>query len=99
MPGYLEEIIAGDNIFSNSQETLLGVVILMVIPGLMVFLSLALKPKANRWANIILGIFFTGFVFLTLLLPGAGLYYIFLSIVEMVFTVLIVWYAWNWPTQ
>ena len=48
MPGYLEEIIAGDNVFSNSQETLLGVVILMVIPGLMVFLSLALKPKANR---------------------------------------------------
>ena len=99
MPGYLEEIISGDSLFSSSQETLLGVAILLVIPGLMVFLSLALKPIANRWANIILGIFFTAFVLMTLLLPGPGLYYIFLSIVEMVLTLLIVWHAWKWPTQ
>ena len=99
VPGYIAEIIAGDNMFVDSQETLLGVAMLMAIPSVMVFLSVTLKDKVNRWANIILGIFFTGFVFMTLLLPGAGLYYIALSILEMVLTALIVWYAWKWPIQ
>ena len=71
----------------------------MAIPSVMVFLSLTLKPKANRWANIILGIFYTCAVPATLLLYGPSVYYIFLTIVEVVLTALIVWYAWKWPKQ
>jgi len=42
-----------------SQEMYLGMAILMEIPIVMVFLSLTLKHKANRWANIIVACFFS----------------------------------------
>jgi ABC-type Co2+ transport system permease subunit len=63
----------------------------------MVFLSLALKPDLNRWANIILGVIYTLIILITM--PGSWAFYIFLGIVEGVLTALIVWYAWNWPKQ
>jgi hypothetical protein len=76
----------------------LGAAILMAIPSVMVFLSLTLKAKANRWVNIILGIFHAGVLLITMLVPG-GIYYIFYIIVEAVLIALIVWYAWKWPKQ
>jgi len=42
-----------------SQGMYLGLAIIMVIPILMVFLSLVLKHKANRWANIGVAISFS----------------------------------------
>ncbi len=80
-----------------TQELLLGTSILMAIPGVMVFLSLALKPNLNRRVNIILGVTYTAIMLITM--PGAWAFYIFLGIVEVVLTVLIVWYAWGWPKQ
>ena len=100
-PGLIEEIIAGEVVgFQITQAFLLGSAILMAIPSVMVFLSLTLKAKANRWANIILGIVYTGVILITLLMPGpSAYYYIFFGIVEIVLTALIVWYAWKWPKQ
>ncbi len=80
-----------------TQGLLLGTSIFMTIPAVMVFLSLALKPGLNRWANILLGVIYTAMVLITM--PGAWAYYIFLGIVEVALTVLIVWYAWSWPKQ
>ncbi len=80
-----------------TQELLLGTSILMAIPGVMVFLSLALKPNLNRQVNIILGVTYTAIMLITM--PGAWAFYIFLGIVEVVLTLLIVWYAWSWPKQ
>jgi hypothetical protein len=72
----------------------------MAIPSVMVFLSLTLKPKVNRWANIVLGIAYTCFIPLSVLIAtSVSAYYIFLGIVEVVLTALIVWYAWKWPKQ
>ena len=98
-PGLIEEIIAGaPRGIQTTQVTLLAMVMSLLIPSVMVFLSLLLKPKVNRWANIILGIFFTVFLPITMLMTTYA-YYIFLGIVEVVFTALIVWYAWKWPKQ
>ncbi len=80
-----------------TQELLLGTSILMAIPGVMVFLSLALKPNLNRRVNIILGVTYTAIMLITM--PGAWAFYIFLGIVEVALTLLIVWYAWSWPKQ
>ncbi|MHA2332568.1 MAG: DUF6326 family protein [Candidatus Hodarchaeales archaeon] len=103
IPGYIEKIIAGEAPV-GSQLSLLGAAILMVIPSVMVFLSLTLKAKANRWTNIIVGIVYTVvnilvnfLIELISLEPNA--YYILIAIVEAVLTALIVWYAWKWPTQ
>lgn len=78
-----------------SQKMYLGMAILMVIPIVMVFLSLTLKYPLNRWANIILAIFF--FIFNIIGLPTyPGAYDKFLIIVGLGFNVLTVWYAWKW---
>jgi hypothetical protein len=101
IPGFIEKIIAGEVGHTGIEITqvfLLLVIILMIIPSLMIFLSLALKAKANRWTNIIVGI-------LKIVVVVGGMigetwaFYIFASIVELVLLSLIVWYAWKWPEQ
>ena len=78
-----------------TQEMWLVAAITMMIPVAMVFLSLELKYKANRRANIIVGIFYTGYNLIGLpTYPSA--YDQFLIIVGLVFTALIVWYAHKW---
>ena len=81
-----------------SQGMYLGMAILMVIPIVMVFLSLTLKHKANRWANIIVAIFF--FLFNAVGLPTyPSAYDQFLIVVGLVFNVLTIWFAWKWSTR
>jgi len=78
-----------------TQIQWLGIAILMVIPVIMVFLSLVLNHPVNRWANIVVAIFF--FVFNLIGLPTyPSMYDKFLIVVGLVFNVLTVWYAWNW---
>ena len=81
-----------------SQTMYLGMAILFVIPIVMVFLSLTLKYKANRWANIILAILF--FIINLIGLPGyPSAYDQFLIMVGLVFNLITVWYAWKWSKQ
>jgi hypothetical protein len=78
-----------------SQTMYLGMAILMVVPVVMVFLSLTLNHPVNRWANIIVAIFF--FVFNLIGLPTyPSAYDKFLIVVGLAFNVLTVWYAWKW---
>ena len=81
-----------------SQGLMLGMAVLMLIPIVMVCLSLTLKHALNRWANIILPIFF--FVFNAIGLPTyPSLYDQFLIVVGLVFNVLTVWIAWLWKKE
>jgi hypothetical protein len=94
---YSGDFIAGEFIegVQMTQELWVVAAITMMIPVAMVFLSLTLKDKANRWANIIIGIFFTGYGLIGL--PAyTTAYDQFLIIVGLVFTALIVWYAYKW---
>jgi hypothetical protein len=98
-PGIIEDAIAGKVWeFQITQVWLLGVIILMTIPSLMVFLSLVLPVKVNRWANIIVGILYI-VVTLGMTIGESYAFYIFGSIVEAVLLLLIVVYAWKWPTH
>ena len=76
---------------------LLGAAILMEIPISMVLLSIVLKPRVNRWANIIAGTIMTVVQFSTLFVGSSPtMYYVFFSIIEITCTALIVLYAWTW---
>ncbi len=78
-----------------SQGMWLGIAVLMLLPILMVVLSLMLPHQANRWANIIVAVFF--FVFNLIGLPTyPSAYDKFLIIVGLVFNMLTVWFAWKW---
>jgi len=100
-PGFIEKVMTGEiGGMQVNQAFLLGTAILMAIPSLMVFLSLTLKAKANRGANIIAGVFHAGVLLTTMLVPGElWAYYALYMIIEGVLIALIVWYAWKWPTQ
>jgi hypothetical protein len=97
--GQLEAMMEGrfPNFAPATQGVLVGTAILMAVPSIMVFLSLVLKPRPNRWVNIVLGVIYTLLVLITM--RGAWVFYIFFGVVEVVLTGLIVWYAWTWPTQ
>ena len=100
VPGYLEDVIAGKmGPFPTTQVALLAATTFMIIPSLMVFLSLTLKPKANRWTNIIVGILFIVSQLSSNFVGEPWAYYIFASIVEVVLLSLIIGYAWKWPKQ
>ena len=98
--GALEEIIGGELAgVQINQAFSLTAAIVMAIPSVMVFLSLTLKAKANRWANIIVGIYSAvDLLSANLLVPGVT-YGIFYGIVEAVLIALIIGYAWKWPKQ
>ncbi len=102
-PGHLEEMIAGTTDPPITNELLLVMSIVFAVPIFMSFLTLTLRYPATRWANLSIGIFFALFdlVFLGLALfvwPTTT-YTIFWYVVDLVFTALIVWYAWKWPKQ
>jgi uncharacterized membrane protein len=78
-----------------TQSSLVAAAILMLIPAVMIFLSLALKPKVGRWANIILGVLYTA-VNISNLIGETWAFYLLYGVVEIALTFLIVWYAWQW---
>ena len=78
-----------------SQVMWLAMAALMAVPIVMVFLSLVLPRRVNRWANIILAIFWFG-LNLVGLPTYPSLYDQFLLVVSMGFNAFVVWYAWNW---
>ena len=78
-----------------TQNMLLGIAVLMLIPILMVVLSVMLPQPVNRWANIGVAAFF--FLFNLVGLPTyPSMYDKFLIAVSLVFNVVTVWYAWTW---
>jgi hypothetical protein len=95
-PGQIEEMLAGRmGPFPVTQGSLLAASILMLIPALMVFLSLALQPKVDRWVNIILGVLYT-VVNIGNLVGETWAFYLLFGFVEMAPTLLIVRHAWRW---
>jgi hypothetical protein len=95
-PGQIEEISQGlMGPFPVTQVSLLTASLLMIIPAVMVYLSLALQPAANRWTNISLGILYT-LVNISNLIGESWAYYISFGIVEILITLLIVRSAWKW---
>src|SRR5918996_257869 len=96
-PGQIEEIMEGlMGPFPVTQGSLVVASLLMIIPAVMVFLSLTLKPAVNRWTNIPLGVLYT-LVNISNLIGESWAYYISFGVVEIVLSLLIVWYAWTWP--
>ena len=81
-----------------SQGLYLGMAVLFVIPIIMVFMTLTLNYKANRWANFIFAILF--FAINLIGLPGYPSYYDqFLIVVGLGFNLVTIWYAWKWSKR
>lgn len=97
MPGALEDMLAGKVfIFEITQAFLLVVLATVTIPALMIFLSVALPAKVNRWTNIIVATVYIPYTLFNLV-GEAWMHMVFGAIVEVVLLLLVLWYAWKWP--
>jgi hypothetical protein len=81
--------------FTVNQTFLLVTTIYIVIPSLMVFGALVLRPRINRMANIALTIIYA----VTIIAGAVGEwgYYVFGSVVEIALLAAIFHYARTWP--
>jgi hypothetical protein len=97
MPGALQDMLAGKVFVYNITQTFLLLVLATVtIPALMIFLSVALPAKVNRWANIIIATVYIPYSLFNLA-GEAWMHMVFGAFVEVVLLSLIIRNAWKWP--
>ena len=99
MPGSIEDILAGKVFtFDISYVFLLIAMIGVTIPVVMIFLSVALPAKGNRWTNIIVATIYIPYMLFNLA-GEAWVHMYFAAAVEVILLCLIIRYAWKWPQQ
>lgn len=99
MPRSIADILAGKMfVFDITQVALLAGMALVTIPALMIFLSVALAAKINRWTNIIVAAVYIPFTLFNLA-GEAWAHMVFGAAVEVALLLLIASYAWKWPRQ
>jgi hypothetical protein len=97
MPGKIEDILTGIVFeFDITQGFLLAALASVTIPALMIFLSVALPAKVNRWANIIIVVVYIPYSLFNLA-GEAWMHMVFGAVVEVILLCLIIRYAWKWP--
>jgi hypothetical protein len=81
--------------FTVNQSFLLGTTIYVVIPSVMVFAALALRPGVNRIANLAASSVYA----LTIIVGAIGewSYYVLGSAVEVALLAVVAYHAWTWP--
>jgi hypothetical protein len=98
IPGRIDEIRGGKiSGIEITQAFLLASSVYVAIAILMIFLTLVLRPTISRWTNILLPILYIVSIVASVI-GESWVYFWFLSIVEGATLLLIIWYAWRWPT-
>lgn len=109
-PPVIEDILAGQVFtFQITPGFILFALVSVTIPNLMIFLSLVLPARVNRWTNIVVGILYIPYSLFNLAGNIGHLFnlsfgfeeswphYYFGAGVEVVLLALVLWYAWKWP--
>mgnify|MGYP001271670946 FL=1 len=97
MPGSLEDMLSGTVfVFNITQSFLLAALAMVTVPALMIFLSIALPAKINRWANIIIAAINIPLILFNLA-GEAWLHMVIGAVVQVILLFLIIRYAWQWP--
>jgi len=100
VPEKVDGLLTGENILDSPTKLLIASLVL-AIPAVMIALSILLTPRINRFLNVFFGIIFTLMMLLigiTSLTPWYS-FYVFFAFLESLITILIVWFAWNWPKK
>jgi len=97
MPNALSDMLAGKVFtFDVSQTFLLIVMILVAIPAFMIFLSVAMPNRVNRWVNPIVAVIFIPYMLFNLA-GVAWMHMYFAAALEVVHLILIAYYARKLP--
>jgi hypothetical protein len=97
MPGSIKDILAGKVfVFDISYVFIMIAMIFVAIPTLMIFLSIVLPAKVNRWTNIIVAAVFIPYMLFNLA-GEAWVHMYFAAALEVFLLCLIIRYSWKWP--
>ena len=97
--GQIQDVIAGEvEGIEITQGFLFAASAYIAVASVMVFLSLVLRPRINRWINIALPILYIVSIVVSAI-GESWAYFVFLSIMEAALSLLIIWYAWRWPAR
>jgi len=100
VPEKVNGMLRGDTMLDSPTKLLIASIVL-AIPAVMVAVSILLKPKINRFLNILFGSLFTLmmiFIGINSLTPWYS-FYVFLAFLESLITISIIWFAWTWPKK
>ena len=75
---------------------------ILIIPTVMIFLSVFLKPVINKWVNIIIA-FLYALISILIIVSSAGnewqAFFVLFNAMELIIFTLIIYQAWNWPKE
>jgi hypothetical protein len=98
-PITLKSMLENTGSIVTTPGLLLTMSMIFVAPILMSVLTLMLKSSVSRWANRIIGILYAlitfAFLVLCFVLRSASYEFVW-STAQLVFVLLVVWYAWKW---
>ena len=98
-PITLKSMLENTGSIVTTPGLLLTMSMIFVVPILMSVLTLMLKSSVSRWANRIIGIVYAmiilAFAVLGFVLQSASYEFVW-STAQLVFVLLVVWYAWRW---
>ena len=100
VPGRIENLMKGDSGAGDSSPVkLLLFAIMMTIPSLMIFISVAAGAGIGRVLNMIFGVFFS-LIMVMVVYTSLGewmIFYTYLGLVEILITCTIFYLALKWP--
>jgi Family of unknown function (DUF6326) len=97
-PNFRADIEAGEvDGFAVNQTFLLATTAYVLIPSLMLFCVLVLRPRLNRILNIALAMVYA--VSIVAATIGEWTYYLLGSLIEAALLAAIVFYTWTWPKK
>ncbi|WP_196890095.1 DUF6326 family protein [Aureivirga sp. CE67] len=101
VPGKIEKLIAQKSpIGEITPNVLLIFSVLLIIPSVMIFLSSLLKPKLNKWLNIIIAGIYTCIsllIIFTSIKNEWQYFFVLFNIVEVIVFSIIIYQALKWP--
>ncbi|NBW35631.1 MAG: hypothetical protein EBR30_11570 [Cytophagia bacterium] len=84
--------------FDITTGFILAALISVSIPALMIFLSVALPARINRWVNITLAVLYIPYSLFNL--AGEAWVHMYVAAaIEVVLLCFIIVYAWKWPRE
>ena len=96
VPGSIQHIQDGNmGPLVISQLTLFSCAAMMAVPVLIGLFTLLLSSKLVRVLNIVFGILYS--VINLANFPGEYIFYIFLGVIQLIFTIYITYLAFKWP--
>jgi hypothetical protein len=100
-PEKLEKMIQLQTPMGPTSPKLLVIFsLILIIPALMIFLSVFLKPQINKWLNIIVALLYAC-ISVLIIKSSIGnewqTFFVIFNILEVIIFIIIIVQAWKWP--